>query len=354
MPKQTIRTYAYNDEDDDESSFDAPRHPTRKQKGRAYQKADSTNEFPPVRVANSSKTANAKKGLGAPIITDERLAELDDIQLCQVIDFMTGAKEQRGKIMAAKGHREAIFSDIVLREMALELPMDLDEMRAIPGIKPEMVDRYGKRFLPLITNTRELYDGNVPRRRYLKPFRRGLQDFAEIENDDNEVEDEDEVMDPNHVNIIDLCSDGEAPPVAEESDSNYFDSDDDEDDDGEAHISHHFTQQKDPEVEAFNSRMNQLGPAVPKTASASRAPTSRGGSKVPGTRQGKATRRNGSGSFGKSFGGVKKRTAKASGSRPSGGASSTKNTAGAGRKGGGQGGGGTLPQTWGSVMAMPT
>jgi bloom syndrome protein len=167
-----------------------------------------------------------------------------------------------------------------------------------------------------------------------------------------EVAEDDEVLDPNHRNVIDLCdSDVEEAPAEAESESNYSYSDDGEDqhDDGEVHISHHFNQQQDPEVAAFNDRMSQLGTAVPKAASTSRAP--RGGSKAAGAKKGRTLRKSGSGSFGgKAYGGVKKRTTKAPGSRVSGGGgtAAAKKTTGGNRRGAASGGG------WSSIMPMPT
>lgn len=299
-----------------------------------------------MREAKSSKAAKPKKGLGAPITFDERMDALDDLQQVVVIDFLDAAKGLRREITQNNGHREAIFSDTVLREMCLELPMNLEEMRAIPGIKVEMVDRYGKRFLPLIANTRELYKGNLPERRHLKAPRKARRQVA-LDDDD----DEDKVMDPNHGLVIDLCnSDGEdgAPAAAEDSESNYFSSD--EDDGEEEHVSHFFNHAPDPEVEAYNRRMSMLGPAVPKTTA--RAPaTARSGSKAPGGKKGRPFKRNGSGSYGKTNAGVKKRASKGSGSRPSGGAAATKSKRG-GDTGGGRGG--TLAAPWSKIMAMPT
>jgi bloom syndrome protein len=286
--------------------------------------------------------------LGAPITSDERLDELDDAQHIVLIDFTTDAKNLRRELVAKNDLRQPIFSDIVLREMCLELPISLDEMRSIPGIKEDMVARFGKRFLPLIATARAKFNGNLPKRRYLKPVRHVRRQIPEEDDDE-----EDEVVDPNRVNVIDLCSDGEVLPAAEDSESNYFDSDDDdEDDDGEPHISHHFTPHVDPEVEAFNSRMTQLGPTVPKTAA--RAPA-RGGSRAPGGKKGKPFRRNGSGSFGRTNAGVKKRAPKGASSRASCGAAAPRKSAGAGRKGGDSGGGGgTLAGPWSTIMAMPT
>jgi bloom syndrome protein len=229
--------------------------------------------------------------------------------------------------------------------MGLELPTDLDEMQVIPGIRPEMVDRYGKRFLPLINNSRELYRGNVPGRRHLPVRQYALHQVGNAEHD------EDEILDPNHQNIIDLCSDDEAALIAEDLESNYFDSDDDDDgddDDGEMHISHHFTQHVDPEVVAFNNRMTQLGPTVPKTAKTARTLTTQGGSRDSTVKKGRLPRRNGSGSFGKSYAGVRKRATKGTTSRASGGTGAAKKAVGSSRKGGGS----TAP--WSSIMAMPT
>ncbi|KAH7085382.1 hypothetical protein BKA63DRAFT_458851 [Paraphoma chrysanthemicola] len=358
-PKQTIRQFAYNADDDEDDAFDAPRHPLRGQPARSYRNdgfvvADDhfDDGFAPIREAKSSK-ARKTKALGAPITVDERMAELDDEQQCILIDFVTGAKSKRKEIMLQKGHREPIFTDTVLQEMGLELPMSLDEMRAIPGIRPEMVTRYGSRFLPLVENTRDLFGTNIPTRRYLSA-RRGVARRTVQQDED----DEDVVADPNRVNVIDLCSGSEAENAvvaAEDFESDYSDSDQD-DEQGEPQVSHHFLGQVDPEVAAFNDRMSQLGPAVPKQASTARAP--RGGSKGPGAKKGKTFRRSGSGSYGKAYPGVKKRAAKGSNSRTSGGTGATKKAATSARAGGGSGGGGTGRggggNPWSTIMAMPT
>jgi bloom syndrome protein len=301
--------------------------------------------FQPIREAKSSKSAKARKGLGDPITSDERMEALDDLQLVIIDGFLNAAKGLRRDIMVINDHREPIFSDTVLREMCLELPMSLDEMRAIPGIRDEMVDRYGKKFLPLIGNTKEMYGGNLPKRKYLKPPRKVRRQITEDDDDQT-----DQVVDPNHENVINLISEDEAAPAADESESNYFSSDEDDDDD-EEQVSHHFHHGVDPEVEAFNNQMSQLGPAVPKTTA--RAPAAaRGGSKAYGGKKGRSFKRTGSGSFGKTGAGVKKRASKGSGSRASGGVAASKKAAGGKR--GDSGGGGTLSGPWSRVMAMPT
>ncbi|KAF2129924.1 hypothetical protein P153DRAFT_431010 [Dothidotthia symphoricarpi CBS 119687] len=354
-PKQTIRQYTYNQDDDeeDEAYYDKPRHPTRNQKARAREVNDNDSdvaEFAPVRVAKPVKATKAK-GLGVPITVDQRTTGLSDVQRDILRDFMEGAKATRTYIMNEKGHRgNPIFTDTVLREMGLELPSDLDEMRAIPGIRPEMVDMYGRRFFALIKNTRGCYGDEAPVRKYL-PARR-TQVVHEVSDDDDDEYGQPE--DPNHRVVVDLCaSDEDEVPAAVEDESDYS-YDDDDDDDGAVHTSHHFTQHADPEVEAFNRTMTQL--QAPTSASTTKAPASRSGSKAPGAgyKKGRFARK--SGSFGKPSG-VRKRTAgKSSSSRASGGGSgpTRRPTGGGSRKGGGAGAGGNQGGQWASIMAMPT
>lgn len=368
--KQTIRSFAYNqdDDDDDEDVFDAPRHPSRKQANRSFQ-ADGfvigdDDGFAPVRVAKPLKATKAKK-LGTPITTDQRTAELTELQSDVLRDFMTGAKRMRTSIQERKGHREAIFTDTVLREMGLDLPRNLDEMKTIPGIRPEMVDRYGKSFLKLINNTRNFYgdDTPVPRNPQLRNKQaQSSRTVYEIDDDDNDYNDDDEeVDDQNHRLVVDLCGDdddddddeveeADAPITnAEEfaDDSSYGDLDYDDDEDGEVHTSHHFSHAPNADVADFNNRYTQLGGgAAPVSKAAAKAPASRSGYKKKGT-----FKKRTSGNFGnKSFGGVKKRAARGSSSRASAGASSRPRGGGAG----GGGGGGPAGGGWGSIMAMPT
>ncbi|KAG9192013.1 bloom syndrome protein [Alternaria panax] len=356
-PKQKIRSFAYNgegegegeeEEDDGDDDFDIPRHPTRNKIMRGYQADDFVvdDDFAPIRVAKSSKTMKTK-GVGTPITADQRTAELTDLQREVLDDFMNGAKKMRTSIQERKGHREAIFTDTVLREMGLDLPMSLDEMKTIPGIRPEMVDLYGKQFLTLVNNSREFYgdDTPVPRNPQFRNRRpQQSQIIHEIDNDDEEVDDQ------NHRLVVDLCSeDEEVVPVDEESEeeSYYgdFGEDDDDDDDGAVHTSHHFSQFQNPDVAEFNNRYTQLGGSAAAPAKAAKAPVARGGYKKKGS-----SRKRASGSFNKSFGGVKKRASKSGSSRASGGTTTVNKPSGRGGRSGGAGAG----IGWTGVMAMPT
>jgi len=349
-PKQKIRSFAYNDDDEDDA-FDAPRHQIRNKTARGYEAddfvVDEDDDFAPIRVAKPSRATKAK-GLGAPITSDQRTAELTEFQHDVLRDFTDGARQLRKSIQEKKGHREAIFTDTVLREMGLDLPQNLDEMKTIPGIRPEMVDLYGKQFLALINNTRNFYgdEAPVPRNPLLRNRQAQRRVIHEIDDDD----DDEEVDDQNHRLVVDLCSEEEdevvAPAEEEEEESNYGDFDeDDDDDDGVIRTSHHFTQFQNPDVADFNSRYTQLGGGAAPSTKAAKAPAGRGGSKASGSGYKKKGnfRKRASGSFGKSFGGVKKRAPKATGSRASTGASAArKPPGGASRSGGG----------W--IMAMPT
>ncbi|KAF1843858.1 uncharacterized protein K460DRAFT_368717 [Cucurbitaria berberidis CBS 394.84] len=358
VPKQKIRQYAYNDEENDDDYFDAPRHAMRSKTARGYQPdgfvvPDGPDDgmFAPIRVAKPARPTKAT-GLGAPITVDERTVDLTDFQRDVLRDFMEGAKKMRKGIMAKKSHREAIFTDTVLREMGIDLPQTLDEMRAIPGIRPEMVDLYGKQFLILIDNTRDYYGEGAPVPRN-PSFRNRLVGRPEVVY---EVSDDDEVDDQNHRLVVDLCSDADDIPGAIESESDYsFDDDDEEDSNGAVLTSHHFTENMDPQVAEFNSRYSQLGGVAASASGLARAAPSRAGSKAPGTafKKGRSFRKKGSGSSGATYGGVKKRAARGTSSRVSGGAAATKRAFGGSRKGGGSGRGGGA-SGWGSILAMPT
>lgn len=121
---------------------------------------------------------------GAPITTDERMAILPDIHRDVIHQFVDEAKILEEKIRNGTGARKPFFTEANLREMAINWTLTLDEMRQIPDINIERVDKYWKRFVPLIERYHKLYDEMM-----------------------NQNEDRD--IDMNHQNVIDLCSDDE-------------------------------------------------------------------------------------------------------------------------------------------------
>lgn len=300
--------------------------------------------------------AKQAKGLGKPITEDERMVGLDDMQQDILHDFLNGAKRLRQDLMTNNGHRQTIFSDTVLREMGLCLPRNEQEMKAIPGINPDMVDRYGRKFMLLINNTREMCGGIAPAPRKRAPQRWSATEELSDEAYDEE-EDDEQVYDPNHQEVIDLCRDSDddiAPPDEDlESNYSYGDSEDEE----ALHTSHHFTQPLDPEVAAFNNRLTQTMSA---NAAASKATASKRASRTSSSGPKKrGLQRKSGGSFGTSgFPGVRKRaSSKARGTKTAGapkratGGALRRAGAGAGA-GGGTGGG--RDNGWSAIMGMPT
>lgn len=367
LSKRNIKSYTY-DQDDVDDHQRAAAQSTRGKDRIRYDTDfvipddgdDDYSDFAPVRDAKPLKRTKSKKP-SAPITVDERLTGLDDLQQDILADYMTGAKDMIRDIKLKKGVRYAPFADTILREMGLDLPSNTEEMLAIPGINPEMVRLYGKKFLPLIRNTRDMFASakRLPVPRHL--LRRGA---AEEEYGSDEDDDE-RPADPNHRIEIDLCdeSDGEGAVQAQaenESEVSMGDFEEDDDDDELVHTSHHFSQSIDPDVEAFNRRFSQGGApranARPKAPSTTRPATPRAGSAKPSFRK-KNYRKRSSGNFGDSYGGVKKRGAsKAPNARRSGGTSRKAPSGGVGnrRSGGGSGARGGGGGGWSGIMAMPT
>jgi bloom syndrome protein len=298
------------------------------------------DEFAPPRVAKPPIAAAQPRGLGKPITVDERTAGLDDMQQDILDDFVHGAKQLRQSIMINKGHRQVIFSDTVLREMGLRVPRDLGTMKAIPGINSEMVDRYGKKFMILINNTRDMYASMAVAPQVPAP--------QEISDGDYSEADDEQVYDRNHENVIDLCgdSDQEDPVPADGSESNYSYGGSDDDDD--LRRSHHFTQPVDAEVAEFYNTLTQTHNANAAKATASkRAP--RAESSAPKKR---GSYRKSGGSFGRGgYPGVRKRaSSKATGSKTTAAAAPKRAAGGPSRRGGAGG----AENPWTPIMVMPT
>jgi bloom syndrome protein len=264
---------------------------------------------------------------------------------------MKGAISLRRSIQDRKSHRDAIFTDTVLREMGLDLPCNLEEMKTIPGIRPEMVDLYGKQFMTLINNTRNVYGDEPPIPRNPALRNRPAQRSRVV----HDIDDDEEVDDQNHRLVVDLCSDDEEiVPVAEaegESDYSYGDDlEEDDEDDGMVQTSRFFAPH--PEAADFMTQFAQAGGAAAPSNKAAKAPApaARGGRASGGGYKKKGfAKKRASGGF-KNSGGVKKRAPKAAGSGASGGAATARKPSG----GGGRGGSGGQASAWSNIMAMPT
>ena len=309
---------------------------------------EDDDDFEPARTV---KSVGRKKGqkLGCPITVDERLEGLSDLQKDLLEDYMLAAKKLMKQIMQEKNLRNPPFTDTILREMGLDLPRSLQEMRNIRGIDPDRVERYGKRFLKIINNARDIYGQLLPR----------SEDHASNILD----EDEDAPMDPNHQEVI-LISDDEAVPegIFDESDDSFEVEDDDEDEDEHLQTSHHFTPTTiDPRVEEYNRRGSQLeaervASSTSRSRAVSRAPT-KTGSKARSNSFKRNFKRKSSSSYGKGYAGVTKKgaaTKKSASRKASGNGNTTRRPLGGGGRGGGGGTGGATSNGWSSIMVMPT
>ncbi|KAF2470450.1 uncharacterized protein BDR25DRAFT_287400 [Lindgomyces ingoldianus] len=344
LSKRRIQQYTYDLEDydcekeDEQSRHGRSNRPNGFAVSNDEDDEDAYDPLPPKR----SKALHTVQSLGAPITVDERVSGLDDLQRDIMEDFVRGARNTAEKILMSKDLRKKPFSDTIFREMALRLPTTSTQLLKIPGIDPEQVRLYGKKFLTLVQNTKEIYGQRQARRRVAQ----------------DEGVDKQRPLDPNHRVVVDLCSsEAEEEKGAEETD--YDDSAlEDFDDDEAVHTSHHFATPLDPRVEAYNKRGSQLEAARSATPASNGVNTSklsyRGGSKARGSFKGGNGYRRKSGSFGSRYSGVSKKGAARTGSRRgSGGFSSSRRPSGESGRGGagGDGGGG---RGLGNILAMPT
>ncbi|OCL04305.1 hypothetical protein AOQ84DRAFT_442177 [Glonium stellatum] len=280
---------------------------------------DDDLDFAPVREKGKLRKADKRQPLGPPITTDERVASLTDNQRVVMNDFMEHAKQLAQKIMLNKGLREQPFSDTILREMAIDLPINEAQLNRIRGINPTMVKFYGKKFFPLIEAAINLH---------------------------GELEEQNEVLkDPNR-EVVNLISDDEEKES--DYDSSVFDGEDEP-----LERSSYFA--PPPDVEAFNRQMSQYEASIPRPAPP--APNrdqfpSRGGAYSKGGFF-KKGRRGSANSFPKrrSTSGVSKRaiSTKRTGGKGSGSYGGSKRYGGNG--GGGGSGGGSAR---GAIGMMPT
>jgi bloom syndrome protein len=374
-PKQNMQLYMSGDNDgdddkDDECYAEAP-HPVgganrRGNRNDGFTAPDDSGDdtgFRPIRIAKPLRQAKAKTPT-APITTDERVSNLTDFQKDVLNDFMEGAKNMVRTIKIKSGIRYAPFSDTVLREMCLDLPDNEEELLAIPGVNPEMVQRFGKIFLRLVKQSSKIFGDNAPAPKNM-PKRHRLIDVEEEDDEEDQTP-----LDPNHQVVIDLCdSEVEQERDEMETESNYSgeDEDNDEENNEELHVSHHFNQQADPRVERFNSRFSQIeadrpNPRPNAPATTKSFPSRGAGSKTGSFKKKGGYRKKGSGGIGRagSYSGVSKRgggkaagTSRKSGSLGGGratasGANSSRRPVGGGVAAGAPTGG------RGPILPMPT
>ncbi|KAF2738012.1 hypothetical protein EJ04DRAFT_487240 [Polyplosphaeria fusca] len=361
--KRDLRQYTYeeDDNDSDDDYYEPVQNDKISRKRTTYERVgfvvdnddDARDGFNPVLVGATTKRSG-RRDLGKPITVDERMATLNDFQKMVLEDFMRGAKTMTRAIMVDKGLRKPPFTDTILREMGIRVPKNKEELLAIPGVNPNMVDLYDHRFMPLIQNTRAAYGNNHPMSKHQQSRGRAGEAYEDHKEEDYDNDDDDDdamPLDPNHrINVIDLCSspapeDIHSPNVEFEEDEE--DSFAVEDDNSNEQSSYFAPQRVDPRVEEYQRRGSHLA-AQRQSVAPSKAPTAFPDSRVLPWKS--KSKRRSSGSFGASHAGVtkKKYHKKTTAGSGSGGFRTKKSAGGGGRGRGGDSGG------WSSILAMPT
>jgi bloom syndrome protein len=123
--------------------------------------------------------------LGPPITMDERMASLPGIHRDVISQFVEEAKDLEERIRNRNGIRKPFFTEANFREMAINWTLTLDKMMRVPDINLERVKTYGSQFVDLVA--------------------RYFRSYEEMMGNQDPQRD----MDTNHLNVIDLISDGE-------------------------------------------------------------------------------------------------------------------------------------------------
>lgn len=118
--------FVVEDEDEDDY-FDPPVAPSRRQR-----RQRTLDELAPQRST----------------VTAEEM--VDEIHEMMAAEFLERAKKLEEETRNNRGLRRAIFTEAQMKQMAAQWTDSVDEMRRIPGIDVDKVNRYGSRFIPLV------------------------------------------------------------------------------------------------------------------------------------------------------------------------------------------------------------
>lgn len=285
---------------------------------------DEEDYFEPVRKTSIKlRRQRTLEELGPPISGMADDDAMDAVHGFIVTAFLEEAKNLEEQLRNNKGFRRPLFTETQLRQMAVRWTTTVDQMRRIPGIKAEHVDKFGTKFTLVVKkfhdNYREMMgQGNdgamttIPGTAGPSSARRG----AEPQSD-----------------IIDLVSDGSDEDDDDYEDpgvpSKYFGGGGGADDPIQSQLENW------SERFAATTQVDESGPA-----SRGRSTSKRGGFKKNYNRKGGGGGRGG----GRSYGGVSKgKGRRASGGFSKAGASRGGSRSGAGGRGGGGSGIGVMP-----------
>lgn len=162
----------------------------------ANETSDDDDGFEPANISRPRTRPAGQRGkrnatLGPPISNDSRLqgASLSELHIDVATSFVHDAKVLEESIRNKHGLRRPLFSENNLREMAIRWTLTLSDMKKIDGINQEAVDRFGKKFLPMIRSYNDQY--------------------LEMTNDDDEGQPPS--AQSRHADVIDISDDEDEP-----------------------------------------------------------------------------------------------------------------------------------------------
>lgn len=119
---------------------------------------DEEDYFEPVhRTAIKPRRQRTLEELGPPISRGAGDEVLDDVHGMIVAAFLDEANRLEEELRNNKGYRRPLFTETQLRQMAIRWTTTVDQMRRIPGIKTENVDKFGTKFIPLVLRFYDTY-----------------------------------------------------------------------------------------------------------------------------------------------------------------------------------------------------
>lgn len=145
---------------------------------------DESDEAFEPRPQRSSRSRRQVSDLGPPITTDKRMDQISEVHRDVVESFVDEAKKLESNLRNKNNHHRRYFNEADFREMAVNWTLTIEDMKELPDIDVDKVERYGKKFIPLID---KFYNS------YATMMGHG----------------HDRDMDENHRNVIDLCDDDE-------------------------------------------------------------------------------------------------------------------------------------------------
>jgi len=150
---------------------------------------DDEDAFEPVKSRNKARERPYNDNLGPPITTDERMEALSELHRVYVVQFVDEAKKKIESIRNSQALRKSFFTEAHLREMAIDWTVRLQDMRSIPGIDKDAVDRWGEHLIPIVKQFSENYnDAEGPGDFYMDP---NPGEAINLDSEDEEFSDPD-------------------------------------------------------------------------------------------------------------------------------------------------------------------